>query len=493
MRLKSSFFPILVLATVLTSCISISEVRPTEIPIPTNTPAPTITPLPTQRTEPEQANLYPNNKVAYRLEAEMNYDLKTILVNESIEFTNGTGLKLDTILLAIPPNSVPGVLKMVQVSINDQVYDDFELDGERLLIKGLALPNADTVELDVRFKLTLPELIQGDPNLVRPKIFGVTDQQVNLTDWYAMVTPYDPERGWIHHDPGFYGEHLVYPISDLELILTFEETPNLPMIASSTSPTVEGLKYSFKAPNGRDFALSMGRTMNLVSDISEDITVNSYYFLPYQAAAEAVLQTTMDAITLYTKLFGPIDRDTISAVQGDFDDGMEFDGLYYLSASFYNLYDGNADQYLVMVAAHETCHQWWFGKVANDQALHPWMDESLATYCEILFYENYYPELVDWWWFTRVNFYEPTGFIDQDIYTYQGFTPYTNATYRQGARFLEELRTLMGDEAFFAFMRQYSDELKNKVATPQDFFRILRENTSADLEGLISTYFQGTY
>jgi aminopeptidase N len=146
-----------------------------------------------------------------------------------------------------------------------------------------------------------------------------------------------------------------------------------------------------------------------------------------------------------------------------------------------------------MVAAHETCHQWWFGKVANDQALHPWMDESLATYCEILFYENYYPELVDWWWFTRVNFYEPTGFIDQDIYTYQGFTPYTNATYRQGARFLEELRTLMGDEAFFAFMRQYSDELKNKVATPQDFFRILRENTSADLEGLISTYFQGTY
>jgi aminopeptidase N len=131
--------------------------------------------------------------------------------------------------------------------------------------------------------------------------------------------------------------------------------------------------------------------------------------------------------------------------------------------------------------------------VANDQAMNPWLDESLATYCERLFYEKNYPEAVSWWWSYRVDFYTPEGKIDSDVPSYGGFTPYTNATYRLGARFLEELRGRIGDEAFFAFLKDYAEQMNGKISTPADFFRILREHTTTDFSDITVKYFKNSY
>jgi len=142
-----------------------------------------------------------------------------------------------------------------------------------------------------------------------------------------------------------------------------------------------------------------------------------------------------------------------------------------------------------MIAAHETSHQWWFGRVANDQNNQPWLDEALATYCEKLFYEKNYPEAVDWWWSYRINFYSPQGKIDGSVPSYAGFTPYTNATYRQGVHFLDDLRQQIGDEAFFSFLKDYATRMDGKIATTADFFHILGEHNQADISTLLSKYF----
>ena len=142
-----------------------------------------------------------------------------------------------------------------------------------------------------------------------------------------------------------------------------------------------------------------------------------------------------------------------------------------------------------MVAAHEACHMWWFGAVGNDQANDPWLDESLATYCERLFYEFNYPEAVPWWWSYRVTFYSPQGKIDDTVSSYGGFTPYTNATYRRGALFLEDLRQRIGDEAFFAFLKDYYTQMSGKRATSEDFFRILAGHHTVDISDLRVEYF----
>jgi aminopeptidase N len=216
------------------------------------------------------------------------------------------------------------------------------------------------------------------------------------------------------------------------------------------------------------------------------------------AAGEEVLHNTADAFALYSTLILPSPRLSLSVVEADFLDGMEYDGLFFLSRGFYNLYDGTPKGYLTFIAAHETAHQWWFGLVGNDQALEPWLDEAMCTYMEHIFYENVYADypvdsgqsFLDWWWYYRVDFYEPSGWIDGSVYDFNQFRPYRDSVYLNGAKFFEDLRNLIGDEAFFAFLKDYARQEQHQVATAADFFAILRENTDQDLDALLEKYFQ---
>jgi aminopeptidase N len=56
--------------------------------------------------------------------------------------------------------------------------------------------------------------------------------------------------------------------------------------------------------------------------------------------------------------------------------------------------------------------------------------------------------------------------------------------------FLHELRTITGDEAFFAFLRDYADRLAGGIATRGSFFEILEEHTTQDFSPLIAKYFK---
>jgi aminopeptidase N len=304
---------------------------------------------------------------------------------------------------------------------------------------------------------------------------------------------------WDLHDPWFYGEHLVYDTANYEVNLKFTEPAaapgaTMPIVAASGVPEAQpdgSTRYTITS--ARTFALSASRDFQTSSTQLGDISLTSYYFAFNERGGQAALQTSVQALQVFSAKYGAYPHKSLAIVMGDFNDGMEYSAFYYLSKDFYNLYDGTPANYLTFVAAHETAHQWWFDQVANDQALQPWLDETLATYSERIFYENTYPDILDWWWSYRIDFYKPGGFVDIPIYEGQGFRPYTNATYFQGAHFLEKVRERMGDEAFFAFLQDYYNQGRGKIVTANDFFRILRSHTSADLSDLINQYFRSIY
>jgi aminopeptidase N len=212
-------------------------------------------------------------------------------------------------------------------------------------------------------------------------------------------------------------------------------------------------------------------------------------FPEHRTAGEAATAATADALKLYAEVFGPLGDKSLAVVEAEFPDGMEYDGLYFLGQSYFEVYFGGPQNFLTTLSAHETAHQWWYGLVANDQALEPWLDEALSTYSERLFYENYYPELVDWWWEFRVDLYAPEGSVDSAIYDYDGFRPYVNAVYLRGAQFLEAARELVGEDAFFATMQDLIARNSYNQVTTADFFRLLEANTEADLASLRQMYF----
>jgi aminopeptidase N len=323
----------------------------------------------------------------------------------------------------------------------------------------------------------------------RPIPFGYTARQTNLVDWYPFVAPYITGEGWIANQAYFFGEHLAYELADFDVSIRITDDDPTLTIAASAAGDYEGEWTHYRHPAARNFAWSVSHEYQVTSTNVDGITINSYAF-PYHAqAGEAVLNTTAEALELFGELYGEYPRDTLSVVEADFLDGMEYDGMYFLSDGFYNLYQGTPGEYLIAIAAHETAHQWFYASVGNDQALEPWLDEALCTYNELVYYENLHPEALDWWHTYRVDYYEPRGWVDSTIYNPDGYRAYRDAVYLNGALFLEELRNLIGDAPFQQFLAAYVAHMDGQLATADDFFSILDQHSNTDYRQLMEKYF----
>ncbi|MBI5965565.1 MAG: M1 family metallopeptidase [Chloroflexi bacterium] len=496
MQNKTAFtlrFLSLFLLFILISCSSVAPIPTATSTAITQLSTPTIPPIPASTLTPTATIVPAMERAQYTLNTTIDYDAHTVTVDETIHYPNHTGNQLNALVLAVVPNLWVDSFNLGSISIDGTPITTYSIKGQRMdiaLISFLKPESALTINL--QFTLALPFAEQEDPNISRPRIYGYTDRQLNLSNWYPFVVPYINGE-WILHEPWYYGEHLVYDAADYEVDLKFADPATAPVVAASGFPEQQEDSIRYTISSARAFALSASREFQVSASQFGDVTVSSYYFAFNEAAGQAALQASGEAIQVFSERFGPYPHKTLSLVMGDFNDGMEYSAFFFLPRDFYSLYDGTPANYLTFVAAHETAHQWWFEQVASDQALQPWVDEALATYSERIYYEAVYPDLVSWWWTYRIDFYKPDGFVDIPVYEGQGFRTYTNAAYFQGAHFLEDLRARIGDENFFSFLQDYLAQSRGKIVTAADFFRILREHTNADYSDLIRQYFQNVY
>ncbi len=469
--LTACSYPISSVATAVpTSTIAL---MPTQTTTPTN-PLPTPVPIPSHP--------------VYNLNTTIDYDRHFVTVDETINYPNHTNEYLNALTLAVATNLWPNCFRLESLIVGNTPVTNFTLDGHRLdvplptpLLPGFA------TKLNLRYSLALPYMDQR--NSYRARIFGYSDMQTNLTNWYPFVVPFiDGE--WIIHEPWSHGEYLVYPLADFVVDLKFTNPENVPVVAASGAPEPNGEFTRYTLTAGRAFALSASHNFEVVSLNVGDVKISSYYFPVYKRAGEGTLIASKQAIEVFSERFGPYPHETLSIVVADFMDSMEFSALYFNSRYFYDQFDGSAQNYLTFVSVHETAHQWWFEQVANDQALEPWLDESLSTYSELIFYESKYPDLVPWWWSYRINFFEPSGYIDIPVYQGQNDENYKLIVYFNGTHFLRDLRARIGDEAFYAFLGNYFTQNMGEIASKDDFFTILDTHTDVDYSDITWGYFR---
>jgi hypothetical protein len=466
--------------------------QPTSFPSPLPTlaatetptlPPPTLVPSPTSAAPPSSTPVTPTARPQYLLFAVMDYTRKRISVDELIAYTNHTGETLGSLVLAVDPNMYTDCFALKSVTVGG-VNASYTLQGIEMdvtLPEPLAPEQA--VQIAITYNLNLP--LRGTWD-----IFGYTGDQINLTDWYPFVVPYVPGGGWLIHKQWPFGEHLVYDESDFEVNLK-QADPGLGVsVAASGSGEANGDWTRYRLQNARTFALSASTQFLVYASSVGGIPVTSYYFAGSADGGVDVASYVGQAIDLYSALYAPFPYPGMSVVETAYADGMEFDGLIFLSRNFYSGYNGSAQSNLCSLGVHETAHQWWFGMVGSDQALEPWIDEALAVYSERLFYENNYPGLVNWWWQFRVNYFDPSGYVDTDIYHGTNFRTYVNAVYLNGANFLEDLRTRIGDASFLAFLKDYAAQMAGRRATKRDFFNILYQHATVDYSDIVAEYFQ---
>jgi hypothetical protein len=332
----------------------------------------------------------------------------------------------------------------------------------------------------MEYQLNLPE--QSGP-------FGYTARQINLGDWYPFVPPYLSGRGWQAHDPSLVGEHLNYDVADYEVNIRESKHLDEFIIAASARPTLQDGWHRYSLSAARNFSWSASQYYQTLNQSVGSVDVTVYVYPEDLLVGAAVLEATEQAVELFSQAFAPYPHDSLTVVQAEFKDGMEYDGLYFLDERLFAGYSGDPKNYLTTISVHETAHQWWYGLVGNNQPYEPWLDEALATYSELLFYETYHPELIDWWWDYRVLRFEPEGDVDSSIYDFDSFRSYVDAVYLRGAMFLDDVRNLIGDEKFFSFLQDYARHYSRKQADAADFFDILARNNSSDIDSVLQNYF----
>jgi hypothetical protein len=468
-----------------------TETPSTQLPAASETAALSSDPLPTpELTDEALPPAEESSSIAYDIKVNFDFSAQKANVLQTTRYRNPSDFPISEFLLACDPLRTDGVFALESVKINGLSREAEIGDYWIKILSDAPIEKGQEALIELVYSLTLPQIPEPADDR-KPVIFGYTPLQSNFVDWYPLIVPQDQAGQWILHDPWFYGEYLVYPLADFTISLNIANAPQGLVVAASTIPSTSGENiYTYKIEHARNFVWTASPSYQFSQATINGITVSSYYFPFHKNAGEQVLTETVNAIRLYSELFTDYPRKNLTVVEADFLDGMEYDGFYFLSKGFYNLFDGTPKGYLTTIAVHETAHQWWYSLVANDQALEPWLDEAFCTYSEYLYYENIYPDLKDWWWAYRVNFYTPQGKIDAAIYDYQGFIPYRNATYLRGAKFLQELRTQIGDEKFFAFLQAYTAANRDKISTAQSFWEVLSQISPGSFSELKSDYFK---
>ena len=413
----------------------------------------------------------------------MDYAGHIVAVSEAVVYPNRSADALSNIALAVNSNLWNGVFSLQSLSVNDQPSSNYTLAGQWLTINlDTPLQPGQAVKIGIGYQLILPYSSAKFEN------FGYTARQTNLIDWYPFVPPYSAGN-WILPDPYSYGENLVYEKADFRVSLSFADPANAPVVAASAPSSLENGALVYILPNARNFTLSASPEYLVNTADANGVTIYSYYYPEDANAAAMVLELTRMSVNTYSAEFGPYPHNALTVCETDLNDGLETDGLYFLARSFYRAYDGTVRNNLSVIAVHETAHQWWYGSVASNQATEPWLDEAMCTYSEHIFFEDNYPDLVNWWWNFRVYSHGTSGWVDSRVYDTTSFSAYVNAVYFNGARFIQSLRDRIGDEAFFAFLRDYFARNNGRIATANDFFAILDQHTSVDYSDLLKTFF----
>jgi len=469
--------------------------RPTLTLLPSMTPLPTLTAtntpavLPTQTVTSAPTSVPPTSLPIpastlpqYTFYVLFDYSGRQLAVDETIHYTNQTGVSLTDIVLAVEPNLTPNSFSLETLFL-DGATPNYELNGHRLTVYlPQPLAPGSTLSLSMRYRLAIPPKYFDHPH-------GYLGYQINLTEWYPFIVPYN--GGWVLHDPWAFGEHLVYDSADFEVNMKVPEEGITVATSAPAEPNGEWTRY--RLSGARTFVFSASDRFVMTESAVGSVVIRSYYFSGHEGAGEGMLNAAVQAVGLFEAKFAPYPYDSLSVVETESPDGQEYDGLVFLSSDFYDQYGGSNRSNMVSIGVHEIAHNWWFGLVGNDQALEPWLDEALAVYSERIFYEFTNPNYGDWWWNFRVNYFSPSGWVDTSIYEGGTFRGYTNAAYLTGAYFLEDLRVRMGDQDFYNFLKDYAARYSYKQATGDDFFAVVRENTSVNINDLIGTYFKGSY
>jgi aminopeptidase N len=330
------------------------------------------------------------------------------------------------------------------------------------------------------------------PELVNPQSFAeanlaYTDDALMVGYWYPLVAPYRSGVGWLETPWYPIGDPFVSESADYTAVIT--ATPGV-TIVSGGDLTRDRNVWRYDLSQARTFGFIASPLYRTVSLTRGEKTYAVSVLPRHAALAPIALQTLIKAERLFTALYGPYPYRTLRVAEFSGPWSMEFAGFFVLGATEFDDYDGTQRNRLIRIMAHEVSHLWWYGTVGNDQVREPWLDEGLARFNEVRYYEAFAPRDVDWWWESVIGTAQYSDPLDSPSTAFTNHGDYLSSIYNQGARYLATLRARLGAKTFNAFLRDLYQRGQFQLITTDDFFEVLSQHTRLSEGALKGRFFQ---
>ncbi|GAB4474678.1 MAG: hypothetical protein Kow00124_14890 [Anaerolineae bacterium] len=451
-------------------------------------PPPGLTPSATETPAPHYAPIFADVVT----DVELHYYERWMRVEQTTTVQNTSADTWQEVVFNAIPNAVPGsfFLDLVTVGSSGETPAAVEpsFTDETMLHVPLPRPARPGEEVVARFsyRVLIPPVAPTDWPPVGTT--GWTLDLIQAGEWYPALVPYAEGIGWHTWRYHPVGDPTFYPLSNHTLNVTTEEGVT---VVSGGAVGRDGQTWRFNVERARGVAFFASDRFEVTEGEVDGIPVSSYYLSEHAHAGINAYGIAVNALKLFTELYGPYPYDSLTVVENGFFGGMEYSALISVTSYAYYTYTGEARSLLALLIAHEIAHQWWYGAVGNDQVNEAWLDESLAFYSELLYMERYAPQDTGWWWYARVDQFDPQGPVDASPYDYANAPSFILWMYGQAARFIRDLRLLMGDEAFFAFLRDYYQTYQWQTVTREDFMQMAQRYAASDITPLVERYFDG--
>lgn len=367
------------------------------------------------------------------------------------------------------------------------------------LILPNPLPPEQQVMLITPFHVKLPK------NFSRG---GHIDQSYQLTQWYPKPAVYD-KKGWHpipYLDQGeFYSEFGTFDVK-ITLPLKYKVAATGLLKDSSVQGTQKTLQY--QQENIHDFAWFADEAFEVKHDTLQlaQKTVDVYVYYKKENAAywTNAVNYTKAAIRSKSELVGGYPYPVVSVVERAGDEtggGMEYPTITLVSKT-------NNEKLLEYLIYHEVGHNWFYGILASNERLHPWMDEGMNSYYDQRYFtKKYGAGGVDF-----VNSNQPfvkkrqpddfQSVLLQTIIGLQKDQPiatssaafsqlnYNLVAYTKTAQWMQLLEQKLGRQRFDDMMHAYYDQYEFKHPGPEDFKELASAYTDENLDSLFGLLYK---
>ena len=364
------------------------------------------------------------------------------------------------------------------------------------------LPNASAV-FEMEWDAQVPLQIRRSG---RDNAEGV---RLSMAQWYPKMAEYD-YQGW-HANP-YVGREFYHIWSDFDVKITIDRDyviggtgylQNPEEIGHGYAPDPKRRKkkitYHFKAPKVGDFVWAADPDYRHIKKERADGTMMHFFFQPGERTTgnwENLPKVMDEAFNYINEHYGQYPYKQYSFIQGG-DGGMEYPMATLITGE-------RSFPSLVGVSVHELMHSWYQHLMGTNESLYAWMDEGFTSWAssEVMNHlrkkgllggdvvDNPHARS-----YATIRGYQQSGQQEPlSIHAdhFKTNSAYSVASYVNGAVFLEQLRYIVGEDAFSCTMLRYYNDWKFKHPNPNDFIRVAEKCSGLELDWYKEYWVNGT-